>query len=64
MENLTAYTNLIDEVVVIDDYTVEFTLLEAQAGHDSPLGADTARARLVQDEPTGRVNVARRSSSF
>ena len=54
MENYTAYTNLIETATAVDDYTVEFQLLEAQAGHDPPLAAHPARAHLVDGRPEGR----------
>ena len=52
--NLTAYTNLIEKATAIDDYTVRVRVLQAQAGHDPPLGAHPARAHLVQDPDQGR----------
>ena len=52
--NLTAYTNLIDKATAVDDYHGGVRVLQAQAGHDPPLGAHPARAHLVQDPGQGR----------
>ena len=51
MENFTAYTNLIEKATAIDDYTVEFVCSKPKPDMIRQLGADPARARLVQGRP-------------
>ena len=52
--NLTAYTNLITEGHGARRLHGAVRVLQAEAGHDAPLGADPARARLVQDRRRSR----------
>ena len=49
--NLTAYTNLITQGHRARRLHGAVRVLQAQAGHDPPLGAHPARAHLVQDRP-------------
>ena len=49
--NLTAYTNLIKQGHRARRLHGAVRVLQAEAGHDAPLGAHPARARLVQDRP-------------